>query len=138
MGTGVQTLDEIDALMASTDPELINLLYDTGHLVFAGYDPVQVAQKYADRIKHIHLKDVRENILRECKTEDLSFLEAVKRGIFTVPGDGMIDFEPIFRIFENSGYSGWMVVEAEQDPEMANPFRYALKARKYIQEKTGL
>jgi len=138
MGTGVQTLDEIDTLMSSTDPELVNLLYDTGHLVFAGCDPVVVARKYIKRIKHIHLKDVRENVLVECKTENLSFLTAVKRGVFTVPGDGMINFKPIFEIFADSSYNGWMVVEAEQDPGTANPFEYALKARQYIKEKAGI
>ena len=124
--------------MSSTDPELVNLLYDTGHLVFAGCDPVVVARKYIKRIKHIHLKDVRENVLVECKTENLSFLTAVKRGVFTVPGDGMINFKPIFEIFADSSYNGWMVVEAEQDPGTANPFEYALKARQYIKEKAGI
>jgi len=138
MGTGVQTLEEIDTLMSSTDPKLVNLLYDTGHLVFSGCDLLLVAKKYAGRIKHIHLKDVRENVLLECKAENLSFLAAVKRGVFTVPGNGMIDFAPIFEIFADSGYSGWMVVEAEQDPRLANPFEYALKARKYIKEKAGI
>lgn len=138
MGTGVQTLNEIDTLMASTDPTLVYLLYDTGHLVFAGCDILEVARKYAKRIKHIHLKDVRENVLFKCETENLSFLEAVKRGVFTVPGDGMIDFKPIFEFLADSGYVGWMVVEAEQDPGKANPFEYALKARKYIKEKAGI
>jgi len=138
MGTGVQLPNEIDKLMELTDPNLVYLLYDTGHLVFAGCDTLETAKKYAKRIRHIHLKDVRREVLKECKAQELSFLKAVKRGVFTVPGDGMIDFKPIFKVFEESGYSGWMVVEAEQDPAKANPFEYALKAREYIRQTAGI
>lgn len=138
MGTGVQTLEEIDKLMSMTDPDLVYLLYDTGHLVFSGVDPVEVLKKYVDRVRHVHLKDIRKEVLEKVKRENLSFLDAILEGVFTVPGDGMIDFEPIFKILEESDYKGWMVVEAEQDPAKANPFEYALKARKFIREKTGL
>lgn len=138
MGTGVQTAEEIDRLMDMTDPELVYLLYDTGHLHFTGIDPVETYKKYASRIKHIHLKDVRNDKLELVKKDKLSFLDGVRAGAFTVPGDGDIDFAPIFDLIGQSGYEGWMVVEAEQDPAVANPFEYALKARKYIKEKTGL
>jgi inosose dehydratase len=138
MGTGAQTTEEIDRLMESTDPSLVYLLYDTGHLVFSGEDALAVLRKYAKRVKHVHLKDIREEILEKVKKEKLSFLQAVKAGAFTVPGDGMIDFAPMFKILGEVGYEGWMVVEAEQDPAKANPLEYALKARKYIREKTGL
>jgi len=138
MGTGVQTFEEIDKLMSLTDPELVYLLYDTGHLVFSDVDPVAVVKKYIGRIKHVHLKDIRKEVLEKVKKESMSFLDAVREGAFTVPGDGMIDFEPIFKVLEENEYEGWMVVEAEQDPAKANPFEYALKARKYIREKTGL
>jgi len=86
----------------------------------------------------VHLKDIRENVLDKVKTEKLSFLQGVREGVFTVPGDGMIDFAPLFKLLQDNDYSGWMVVEAEQDPAKANPFEYALKARKYIKEKTSL
>ena len=138
MGTGVQTAEEIDTFMSLIDPEKVFLLFDSGHLTFAGIDPVPVLEKYIDRIKHVHLKDVRLNIRDKAQAEGWSFLQAVREGVFTVPGDGDVDFAPIFDILEKSGYEGWVVVEAEQDPAKANPFEYAKKARAYIAEKTGL
>ncbi|MGM0216302.1 myo-inosose-2 dehydratase [Enterococcus sp. AZ109] len=138
MGTGVQTTEEIDRLMASTDPKKVKLLFDTGHLVFSGEDPVAIFNKYQDRIEHIHFKDIREVVVGEVKSKKMSFLNAVKSGAFTVPGDGMIDFKPIWEAIDASGYEGWIVVEAEQDPAKANPFEYAVKARTYINEVTGL
>ena len=138
MGTGVQTVEEIDRFMADTDPEYVGLLFDSGHLTFAGIDPVPVLEKYIGRVGHVHLKDVRLSIRDRAKKEGWSFLQAVRNGVFTVPGDGDVDFAPIFEILEKSGYEGWVVVEAEQDPAKANPFEYAVKARKYIAEKTGL
>ena len=138
MGTGVQTLDEIDRLMDGTDPSLVNLLFDSGHLAFAGIDPAVILEKYIKRIKHVHLKDIRKEVLKKSHNRNWSFLKAVKEGVFTVPGDGMIKFEPLFKILEENNYNGWMVVEAEQDPAKANPLEYAIKARKFIREKTGL
>lgn len=138
MGTVVQNADEVERMMQGTDPEYFSLLYDTGHFAFCGVDPLEMAEKYASRIKHIHLKDIRPDVIAQVKKEDKSFLDAVRMGAFTVPGDGAIDFEPIFKVFEKSGYKGYMVVEAEQDPAKANPLEYALKARHYISEKTGL
>lgn len=138
MGTGVQTVEEIDTLMERTDPELVYLLFDSGHLTFAGIDPVPVLKKYVHRVKHVHLKDVRSEVHRRVKPENMSFLDAVRAGVFTVPGDGDVDFSPIFDILDKAGYEGWVVVEAEQDPAKANPFEYAVKARKYIAEHAGL
>lgn len=138
MGTVVQNEDEIDRMMEHTDPELFSLLYDTGHLAYCGADPLKVVKKYARRIKHVHLKDIRPEIVAKVKQERLSFLGGVRQGAFTVPGDGCIDFGPIFQVLEEAGYEGWMVVEAEQDPAKANPLEYAMKARRYIAEKTGL
>lgn len=138
MGTGVQTFEEIDRLMETTDPNLVYLLYDTGHLTFSDIDPEAVLRKYVSRVRHVHLKDIRRDVLEKVKKEDWSFLKAVREGAFTVPGDGMIDFDPLFRILEDNNYEGWFVVEAEQDPAKANPLEYAIKARKYIKEKTGL
>lgn len=138
MGTVVQTAAEIDRLMENTDPELFSLLYDSGHLAYCGEDYIGVLKKYANRVKHVHLKDIRPEIIDKVKRENLSFLEGVRLGTFTVPGDGAIDFGPIFDILADSGYEGYVLVEAEQDPAKANPFEYALKARKYIAEKAGL
>ena len=138
MGTGVQTAEEIDKLMEITDPELGYLLFDTGHLSFSGEDVVGVLKKYVNRIKHVHLKDIRKNVIEDAKNKGYSFLDAVRAGSFTVPGDGDFDFTPVFDILDDAGYEGWVVVEAEQDPAKANPFEYAVKARSYIREKTGL
>ncbi len=138
MGTGIQTDEEIDRLMLDTDPGLVSLLYDTGHLFFTGEDPVVVLDLHHERIRHVHLKDVRLEVLTRVRKEKMSFLAAVKAGVFTVPGDGAIDFGPIFHRLDRHGYRGWYVVEAEQDPAKANPFEYALKARKFIREKAGL
>ena len=138
MGTGVQTAEEIDTLMEMTEPGLCDLLYDTGHLVFAGEDHLAVLQKWAPRIKHVHLKDVRPAIVELARKEKWSFLQAVKAGAFTVPGDGSIDFVPVFNELKKANYSGWWVVEAEQDPAKANPLEYALKARSYIRDKAGI
>jgi len=138
MGTGVQTIAEIDKLMAMADEHLVYLLFDTGHLTFAGENPEDVLKKYSKRIKHIHLKDIRQEVLSRVKAEKMSFLHAVKAGVFTVPGTGMIDFEPLFKILDAANYEGWFIVEAEQDPALANPLEYAIMARQYIKEKTAL
>ncbi|GIN71558.1 inosose dehydratase [Bacillus sp. J14TS2] len=138
MGTGVQTTEEINRLMEQTDPELISLLYDTGHLYLSGEDPVEVLKHHLPRIKHVHLKDVRSDIAKKTREEHLCFLAAVKLGVFTVPGDGAFDFTPVFQVLANSDYKGWMLVEAEQDPAKANPFEYAKMARTYIAEKAGV
>lgn len=138
MGTVVQTEEEIDRLMANTDPELFGLLFDCGHLAYCGEDYMSVLNKYADHIRHVHLKDIRPEKVEQVKREHLSFLQGVRLGTFTVPGDGVIDFKPIFDVLEKTGYEGYVLVEAEQDPAIANPLEYAIKARKYIAEKAGL
>ncbi|MBN3525004.1 myo-inosose-2 dehydratase [Paenibacillus apiarius] len=138
MGTGVQTTEEIVRLMEGTNPELVSLLYDTGHLVFSGEEPLSVLNRYMARIKHVHLKDVRADVARRAREDKLSFLQAVKEGVFTVPGDGCIDFAPVFKALSAAKYRGWMLVEAEQDPATANPLEYALKARDYILRQAGI
>lgn len=138
MGTVVQDEDEVERMMEETDAKYVSLLFDTGHFKYCGADPLKMVQKYAGRIKHVHLKDIRPEVVEKVKKEDLSFLEGVRQGTFTIPGDGCIVFEPIFRVLEENGYEGYMVVEAEQDPARANPLEYAIRARKYISEKTGL
>ena len=122
MGTVVQSGEDIDAFMEATGPA-VKLLLDTGHATFGGADPVALARKYRNRVAHVHCKDVRKDVLAEARAKDWSFLDAVVAGCFTVPGDGMVDYPAFFK--ELPGYSGWLVVEAEQDPEKANPLKYA-------------
>ena len=124
MGTIVQTEAEIDRLMAGTEDD-VGLLLDTGHLVYAGGDPVAVARRHARRIFHVHCKDVRADVLRASLAADSSFLRAVLNGVFTVPGDGSVDYAAVLAPLAHAGYSGWLVVEAEQDPAKAHPLTYA-------------
>lgn len=124
MGTVVQSQDEILTLMKNTSGA-VALLLDTGHLTFAGGDPAGVAAALAERIAHVHCKDVRKDVLARVLNADSSFLEAVLQGVFTVPGDGAIDFAPVLDRVREAGYEGWLVVEAEQDPAIADPVRYA-------------
>lgn len=138
MGTVVQDADEVKCMMENTNPDYVHLLYDTGHFAYCDVDPLDMFRIYSDRIRHIHLKDIRREIVNEVKKNNKSFLDGVRLGTFTVPGDGAIDFEPIFAEIKKCTYSGYMVVEAEQDPAKANPLEYAIKARRYIKQKTGL
>ena len=138
MGTVVQTSEETDRMMANTDPRYVFLCYDTGHFTFAGEDPLTMLKKYSNRIGHVHLKDMRLDVVKQVSENNWSFLQAVRNGAFTVPGDGDVDFDPIFKVLDDAGYEGWLLVEAEQDPAKANPLEYAIKGRKYIQEHTGL
>lgn len=138
MGTVVQSLAEVDRMMENTDPEYVSLLFDTGHFTYCGEDPLEVVKKYVYRIKHVHLKDIRPEVVEQVKKENMSFLAGVRAGAFTIPGDGCINYDPIFKVLEEAGYEGYMVVEAEQDPAKANPLEYAIRARKFIAEKTGL
>ena len=122
MGTIVQSERDIDAFMTTTGPS-VHLLLDTGHATFAGADPAMLARRWRSRISHVHAKDVRREVMERVRTELMSFLDAVVAGVFTVPGDGCIDYAPVLR--ELAEYAGWVVVEAEQDPAKAHPLTYA-------------
>jgi inosose dehydratase len=122
MGTIVQSADDIEQLMATTGAS-VHLLLDTGHATWGGANPVAMARRYQARISHVHAKDVRRAVMAEVKLHDSSFLDAVVAGVYTVPGDGCIDFRAVFK--ELPQYSGWIVVEAEQDPAKAHPLTYA-------------
>jgi inosose dehydratase len=124
MGTVVETDAEVDKLMANTGAA-VGLLFDSGHSAFSGGDPVALAKRHAKRVVHVHCKDSRKPILDKARAGDASFLRAVLDGIFTVPGDGQVDFLTILKIFHDAGYAGWLVVEAEQDPAKAHPLTYA-------------
>ncbi|MBJ6985849.1 MULTISPECIES: myo-inosose-2 dehydratase [unclassified Devosia] len=122
MGSIVQTEAEIDRLMAVTGPA-VHLLLDTGHITWGGGNPARVARNHRARIGHVHCKDVRAEVMKQSNSEDWSFLNSVLAGVYTVPGDGVVDYPAVFA--EISGYEGWVVVEAEQDPKKANPLQYA-------------
>lgn len=136
MGTLVQDGDEIDCLMQGT--KLLRLLVDTGHLAFAGVEPLAVFRDHASRIAHVHLKDVRQDVVRRVRQSGGSFATAVRNGVFTVPGDGSLDFEPIFAALQRMAYEGWLVVEAEQDPDISPPMLYAARGREYLRRSLGL
>lgn len=142
MGTVVESEEDIDRFMAVTGPAT-HLLLDTGHTFFGGGDPEAVARKHMARVAHIHAKNVRPDIMEEVRNEGLSFLEGVRRGVFTVPGDkdGGVDFAPVLKVAAEHRYQGWLVIEAEQDPAVRNPYRYqsmGLKALKDMARASGL
>lgn len=124
MGTVVESEADVDRLMQGTS-DAVGLLLDTGHMTYAGGDPLALAKRYAGRIRHVHCKDIRAEVLKDAKNQNLSFLNSVLNGTFTVPGDGSVDYPSIFAVLKECNYSGWLVVEAEQDPAVAHPLTYA-------------
>ncbi|HUG61404.1 MAG TPA: myo-inosose-2 dehydratase, partial [Methylomirabilota bacterium] len=124
MGTIVETDAEVDRLMAVTS-DSVGLLFDSGHCLFSGGDPDARLRRHLARVVHVHCKDVRADMLRRARAEDMSFMDAVLDGVFTVPGDGCIDYAALLRPLAERGYDGWLVVEAEQDPAKAHPLTYA-------------
>jgi inosose dehydratase len=133
MGTVVETEREVDLLMARTG-DAVGLLFDTGHLTFAGGAVLATARRHGRRINHVHCKDIRAEVLARLKAENWSFLKGVIEGVFTVPGDGAIDFGAFAQVLAEIGYSGWVVVEAEQDPKKANPLEMARIGHKALTE----
>jgi len=127
----VETLDEVRQLMAATGDE-VGLLLDTGHALTGGFSYVDLINEFGSRIKHIHLKDVRKPVLETVRRDDLSFNDAVRAGLFTIPGDGAIDFLPLFEFISRSEYAGWVVVEAEQDPSLERPEITVARARDWL------
>ena len=137
MGTGVQSIHDIDRLMESTGPNVLSLLLDTGHSTFDGHDPRAIIRAHASRIRHVHLKDVRTEIAQAALRHGWSFEQAVRAGVFTVPGDGDVDMNGVLQDLKTAGYAGWLVVEAEQDPRKAPPLEYAIKAREFLRAAVG-
>ena len=131
MGTVIETAAEIDRMLAGT-PDSVGLLFDTGHLAFAGEDPAAVARRWAHRVNHVHAKDVRPDVLARARRERWSFLQSVLAGVYTVPGDGSVDFVAALRPLHEAGYAGWMIVEAEQDPAEAHPLTYATAGCRHL------
>jgi len=124
MGTIIETDEEIGQLMAGSG-EAVGLLYDTGHCAFSGGNPESLLRRHIGRVVHVHCKDVRPLVLKRARAADMSFMGAVMEGIFTVPGDGAIDYATLLKVLADHGYAGWLVVEAEQDPSKAHPLTYA-------------
>jgi inosose dehydratase len=123
MGTVVQSQEDTERLIDNTS-DVVKLLIDTGHMMFAGGDFNKIAKDYSSRLHHVHCKDIRKDILESALRNDLSFIDAFFAGAFTVPGDGCIDYKLFLKILKDFNYKGWLVVEAEQDPKKANPYEY--------------
>lgn len=125
MGTVVQSPEDIDAFMVATGPATM-LLFDAGHCYFGGGDPEAVLRRHIARVRHFHAKNVRPAIRARVEAEGLSFMDGVRAGVFTVPGDqdGAVDFAPLLKVLAENDYDGWIVIEAEQDPDQRNPLLY--------------
>ncbi|MXN64203.1 myo-inosose-2 dehydratase [Stappia sp. GBMRC 2046] len=133
MGSFIEDQEDVDWLMEFT-PQEVHLLYDTGHLWFGGGDVIGTLRKWRERVLHVHFKDVRPDVIRDIRDNDKSFLDAVVAGAFTVPGDGIIDFQAVADELKAMNYSGWIVVEAEQDPAKAPPYDYSKMGYDHIVE----
>ena len=135
-GTYVEAPEDLDRLVESTGPE-VGLVLDTGHLVLGGGDPVELCERHASRICHLHLKDVRPSVLRLVRNRAYSFQRAVLAGVFTVPGDGAVDFPRVLTVLSKNDYRGWLVVEADQDPAVAPSAAYAERGYRRVAELVG-
>jgi inosose dehydratase len=124
MGAYIEHPADVDRLMALTGHE-VGLLFDSGHMTFAGGDAVAMLAKHIERVCHVHCKDVRQNVIALARNRNWSFLQSVINGAFTVPGDGCVDFKSLLQLLYDTDYRGWLVVEAEQDPVIAPSYRYA-------------
>lgn len=138
MATVVQTFAETKRLLDNTNPDYVHLCYDAGHFTFSNEDAVAAATAFASRIGHVHLKDIRPEKMKQAYADGFAFRQAVLEGCFTIPGDGCVDFPAVFSVLDASGYAGWVLVEAEQDPAKANPLECAIRARAYIKQHAGI
>jgi inosose dehydratase len=131
MGTIIQSEQDVYRLLDNTDDKT-SLLFDTGHILFAEGDYESILKKYVSRVNHVHCKDIRKEILNRSLSNDSSFRDSFLEGVFTVPGDGCINYKPLFETLHDNKYSKWLIVEAEQDPKKANPLKYAKIGYKYL------
>ena len=136
MGTVIQSHEDTERLMNETN-DTVKLTIDTGHMLFAGGNSLKIIRDFKEKIAHVHCKDMREKVLNKSLSQDLSFRHAFLEGAFTVPGDGCIDYRPIFNELAKNNYQGWLVVEAEQDPKKANPFEYAKIGFNYLKKTSS-
>ena len=125
MGSIIESEDDVNWLMEYSDPNALKLCFDTGHLLFGGGDVLATLDRWGDRVHHVHFKDIRPDVVKSIRENRGSFLDAVIAGAFTVPGDGCIDFHAVGKALKGMDYSGWIVVEAEQDPAKAPPKEYS-------------
>ena len=130
--------EETKRLMDNTDPRYVYLCFDTGHFTFSKEDAVKAAKEFGPRIGHVHLKDIRPDMMEKAYAEGFKFRKAVLEGCFTIPGDGCVDYPGVFKALHDAHYEGWFIVEAEQDPAKANPLEYAKMAREYIKKTAGI
>lgn len=124
LGTVVESGEELERFLASTGAT-VGLTLDTGHAALGGIDAASVLKRIPERIAHVHCKNIRRTVFESILDEGRSFLDGVLRGMFTVPGDGDLDFQPLFDALSEINYSGWVIVEAEQDPAIADPRVFA-------------
>lgn len=136
MGTIIESEDDVNWLMEGSGPE-VKLCFDTGHLLFGGGDVMATLNRWGDRVHHVHFKDIRSAVVQDVRENDRSFLDAVVAGAFTVPGDGCIDFQAVSNALKTMDYSGWIVVEAEQDPAKAPPYEYSKMGHEHIVDVCG-
>jgi len=135
IGTNVESADDIDKLLAITDHDMVSIVYDTGHICVGGGNPLAILVRHYNRVACIHFKDVRPDVMRKFQVNRFqtgngwSFIDAIRAGLFTTPGDGCIDFQPIIRVLQERDYKGWMIIEAEQNPALAEPRSYAATAK---------
>ena len=131
MGTVIETESDTKRLMESTN-DTVKLLIDTGHMLFAQGNSINLINDFSEKLIHVHCKDIRQKVLENSLKNDSTFRKAFLDGAFTVPGDGCIDYRPFLKSLKDKDYSGWLVVEAEQDPIKANPFEYAKIGYDYL------
>ncbi len=129
----VESEEEIDSLMANTG-DAVGLLFDAGHVVAGGGDLERLLARHGKRINHLHFKDIRRDVMAKVRQDDISFNQGVRDGMFTVPGDGYLDFSPLIDFATNSDYQGWLIVEAEQDPSKAPPKEMATLAYRHLHQ----
>jgi inosose dehydratase len=124
LGTSVETAQELERFLAVTGPS-VGLTVDSGHAALGGIDPASLIRAHPERVAHVHCKDVRRPVYEGVTTRGGSFLDGVLQGMFTVPGDGDLDFDEVLQALADISYSGWIIIEAEQDPAVADPRTYA-------------
>jgi len=134
MGSIIESEDDVNWLMEYSDPSALKLCFDTGHLLFGGGDVLATLDRWGDRVHHVHFKDIRPDVVKDVRDNRRSFLDAVIGGAFTVPGDGCIDFHAVGKALKGMNYSGWIVVEAEQDPAKAPPKEYSQMGFDHIKD----
>lgn len=137
-GTAIESAAEINRLLASTDPELVGYCPDTAHIVYGGSDPAELFRRHGQRIRYVHLKDVRADVLARCRAEGLTFKQAVMANVFCTPGAGSLDFSGVIEALAAVDYKGWLIVEAEQDPAIYDAFTVSKAARQFLREVAGV